>query len=100
MKFNEKQKRKVGERGYIYIGTYERNEKLLDGRVLGVDVDREYKKSYVKIRCPYCNTEYDTWIVSFVVMSIKIHLLIIYKLGLVNLWINIGIGRRILKTHI
>ena len=66
MKINEKQKRKVEERGYIYIGTYERNEKLLDGRVLGVDVDREYKKSYVKIRCPYCNTEYDTWIVSFV----------------------------------
>ena len=48
MKFNEKQKRKVEERGYIYIGTYERNEKLLDGRILGVDVDREYKKSYVK----------------------------------------------------
>ena len=63
MKFNEKQKRKVEERGYIYIGTYERNEKLLDGRILGVDVDREYKKSYAKIKCPYCNTEYDTWMV-------------------------------------
>ena len=28
MRFNEKQKRKVEERGYIYIGTYERNEKF------------------------------------------------------------------------
>ncbi|WP_297136151.1 zinc-ribbon domain-containing protein [Terrisporobacter sp.] len=53
MYYNENHSKKVEERGYIYIYTYERYEYTLDKHILNL------KCKYVRIKCPYCNIEYD-----------------------------------------
>ena len=60
MIISEKHKVIVENRKYIYIGTYVRNEKLLDsGKVIGIDVDKLNKRIYLRVKCAYCGTEYD-----------------------------------------
>ena len=53
MYYNEKHAKVVEQRGdnYQYIGSYKRNEKLSNGNVA--------KESYMRVKCPYCGTEYD-----------------------------------------
>lgn len=55
MKINEKHKESVENRGdnYIYIGTYEVNEKLENGKL------RPSRTPYIRVECPYCKVEYD-----------------------------------------
>lgn len=52
MYYNEEHKRKVEERGdgYEYIGSYKSKEITIDGKK---------SKPHIRIRCPYCNKEYD-----------------------------------------
>lgn len=58
---NEKHKKRVKERGdgYTYIGSYRCNETTMDGK---------YNKSlsYIRVKCPYCGSEYDVQLSSFV----------------------------------
>ena len=53
MYYNEKHAKVVEQRGdnYQYIGSYKRNEILNNGNVA--------KESYMRVKCPYCGTEYD-----------------------------------------
>lgn len=62
MKFNKNHELKIYERGdnYIYIGTYERYEKTIDKDIVNKNSD------YVRIKCPYCDKEYDIKLSSFV----------------------------------
>ena len=52
MYFNEKHKERVENRGdgYIYIGSYHKNETTIDGKK---------SKSHIRVECPYCGKEYD-----------------------------------------
>ena len=54
MYINEKHKREVESRNYIYIGSYKRNEITLDGK--------NSTAVYVRVKCKYCNNEYDKFI--------------------------------------
>lgn len=54
MVINENHKRAVEGRGYIYIGTYEKNENLIDSNRI-----KPYKITYIRVQCPYCDKEYD-----------------------------------------
>lgn len=49
MYFNEKHKERVENRsdGYIYIGSYHRNEETIDGKNL------KHDKNYIRVKCPY-----------------------------------------------
>lgn len=60
MKFNNEHKEIVENRGYIYIGSYERNEKTIDKKLLII-----YNK-YIRIQCPYCKKEYDIHLTGFI----------------------------------
>ena len=53
MYYNEEHAEIVIQRGdnYQYIGSYKRNEILNNGNVA--------KESYMRVKCPYCGTEYD-----------------------------------------
>ena len=52
MYFNEEHKKIVEERGdrYIYIGSYKYKEITIDGKK---------SKSHIRVKCPYCEEEYD-----------------------------------------
>lgn len=68
MKYDKKYKQKVIERGdgYNYLWTYERGDVLSDrNKIIGVDIDLNYKKTYLRVKCPFCLTEYDVEIQSF-----------------------------------
>lgn len=55
MYFNEKHKQIVIDRGdnYTYIGTYKYNEETIDGK------NKKGNANYIRIKCTYCNKEYD-----------------------------------------
>ena len=56
----------VEGRNYKYIYTYEKHERLKDkNKVLGVDIDRKNKRTYIRVKCPYCKKEYDIRLSSF-----------------------------------
>jgi hypothetical protein len=58
---NEEHKRRVIERGdgYEYIGSYHSKE---------ITIDSKYNKSssYIRVKCPYCGSEYDIMLSNFV----------------------------------
>lgn len=58
MYFNEKHKQRVINRGdnYEYIGSYKYNEET---------IDKKKSKSHIRIKCPYCNKEYDVRLDNF-----------------------------------
>lgn len=62
MYYNEEHKKKVIERGdgYIYIGSYHKNEVTIDGKN-----KNKSKNSYIRVKCPYCSKEYDVQLGSF-----------------------------------
>nr|DAF82518.1 MAG TPA: restriction enzyme [Caudoviricetes sp.] len=55
MYFNEKHKEKVENRrdGYVYIGSYHKNEVTID------DKNKKNNNVYIRVKCPYCKREYD-----------------------------------------
>ena len=55
MYYNEEHKQRVENRGdgYTYIGTYKCGEITIDGK------GGKGNNSYIRIKCPYCETEYD-----------------------------------------
>lgn len=53
MYINEKHKEIVENRGYGYIGSYTTREITLDNK------NKRGIYSYVRVKCPYCNSEYD-----------------------------------------
>lgn len=59
MYFNEKHKQMVENRGYIYIGSYDRKEVTLDGK------NKKMNKIHIKVECNYCGKKYDVDIYSF-----------------------------------
>ena len=61
MYYNEKHKKKVIERGdgYIYIGSYHKNEVTLDGK------NKKGTMNYIRVKCPYCGSEYDITLGNF-----------------------------------
>ena len=52
---NEEHKQSFEERGdgYEYIGTYRCDEMTMDGK------NKKGKSNYIRIKCPYCDNEYD-----------------------------------------
>ena len=56
MYYNEEHKKLVEERGdgYTYIGSYHRNEETIDEKNKG-----KSKKIHIRVKCPYCGSEYD-----------------------------------------
>lgn len=59
MYINEKHKRIVENRGYGYIGSYRTKEVTLDNKnKKGTDI-------YIRVKCPYCNSEYDVHLSGF-----------------------------------
>ena len=61
MYYNEEHKKRVIERGdgYEYIGSYHSKEITIDGKY-------SKNKSYIRVKCPYCGSEYDIRLNSFV----------------------------------
>jgi hypothetical protein len=59
---NEEHKRGVIERGdgYEYIGSYKLNEVTIDGK------NKKHNATYIRVKCPYCRSEYDVALSSFV----------------------------------
>lgn len=57
---NEEHRKRVIERGdgYEYIGSYHRNEETIDGK-------KNKCKELIRVKCPYCEKEYDIDIYSF-----------------------------------
>lgn len=62
MYYNEKHKNIVEKRGdrYKYLGSYRTKEVTLDGK------NKNGKKNYFRVKCPYCGGEYDVRIDHFV----------------------------------
>jgi len=62
MYYNEKHKNIVEKRGdrYKYLGSYKTKEVTLDGK------NKNGKKNYFRVKCPYCGGEYDVRIDHFV----------------------------------
>lgn len=60
MRINEKHKSIVENRNYIYIGTYDTNEIMLDSNKL-----RKPRTRYVRVKCKYCNHSYDIQLGAF-----------------------------------
>ena len=60
MYYNEEHKRRVIERGdgYTYIGSYHCGEETIDRK-------NKSKNSYIRVKCPYCDKEYDVILGSF-----------------------------------
>lgn len=54
MKIVQSYKEKVEERGYVYIGTYGKGEYTKDKNYF-----MKYSCRYIRVKCPYCGTEYD-----------------------------------------
>ena len=59
MYFNNNHKKIVKDRGYKYIGSYNRNEITLDNK------NKNKKSVYIRVKCLYCGKEYDINIQSF-----------------------------------
>lgn len=59
MYFNDNHKKIVKDRGYKYIGSYNRNEITLDNK------NKNKKSVYIRVKCLYCGKEYDINIQSF-----------------------------------
>ncbi len=61
MYYNEEHKNIVEKRGdgYTYIGSYKCNEVTLDGK------NKNGKQNYIRVKCPYCGSEYDIKLSSF-----------------------------------
>ena len=59
MYFNEEHKHMVENRGYIYIGSYDRKEVTLDGK------NKKMNKIHIRVECSYCGKKYDIDIYSF-----------------------------------
>ena len=61
MYYNKEHEEKVNNRGdrYIYIGSYHSKEYTIDGK---------YSKSlsYIRVKCPYCDKEYDITLNAFI----------------------------------
>ena len=49
---NEKHKEIVKNRGYSYIGSYKCGEVTIDGKC-------DKKHTYIRVKCPYCDNEFD-----------------------------------------
>lgn len=63
---NKRHKGIVENEGYEYVYTYERMDKLKDsGKILGVDIDTRCKRSFIRVKCPYCGNVYDIRFDSF-----------------------------------
>ena len=52
MYINNKHKEIVENRRYEYIGSYKKDEITIDGK-------NNKKNTYIRVKCPYCGTEYD-----------------------------------------
>lgn len=50
---NEEHKKVVEGRGYGYIGSYDRKEITIDNK------NKSKKHIYIRVKCPYCSSEYD-----------------------------------------
>lgn len=59
MHCNLKHKQMVENRGYIYIGSYDRKEVTLEGK------NKKMNKIHIRVKCPYCKNEYDIDIYTF-----------------------------------
>ena len=61
MYYNEEHKKIVEERGdnYTYIGSYRYKEETIDGK------NKKLNTIFIRVKCPYCNEEYDIAIKSF-----------------------------------
>ena len=62
MYFNEKHNQRVINRGdnYTYIGSYRTNEVTIDGK------NKKGGQIYIRVKCPYCRTEYDVTLGGFI----------------------------------
>lgn len=62
MYINEEHKYKVENRGdnYQYIGSYKSDEITIDGK------NKSKKTSYIRVKCPYCGSEYDICLYNFI----------------------------------
>lgn len=61
MKIKEEHRKKVEERGYKYISTYEKGDYTIDKGIL-----LKRTSQYVRIKCLYCDTEYDIQLVGLI----------------------------------
>ena len=61
MYYNEEHAKRVKERGdnYEYIGSYKKCDTTIDGK------NKSHKSWYIRVKCPYCNKEYDVGSNSF-----------------------------------
>ena len=61
MYYNEEHKKIVEERvdKYTYIGSYNRKEETIDGK------NKKLNTMFIRVKCPYCNKEYDIRLDSF-----------------------------------
>ncbi len=57
---NKKHKINVENRGYRYVGTYEKQEVMIDS-----GLPRPVSETYMRVICPYCKKEYDTRVSGF-----------------------------------
>ena len=66
MYFNEKHKERVENRGdgYIYIGSYRRNEETIDGKNKNKNKIKR-GNTHIRVKCPYCGKEYDVRLEGF-----------------------------------
>ena len=56
---NLEYKQMVENRGYIYIGSYDRKEMTKDGK------NKNKNKIHIRVKCPYCKTKYDIDVYTF-----------------------------------
>lgn len=59
MHIDNKHKEIVKKRKYRYLGTYKTKEITIDGK------NKKGNDIYIRVKCPYCNTEYDVTLSSF-----------------------------------
>lgn len=61
MYYNEEHEEMVNNRGdkYTYIGSYNRKEETIDGK------NKKLNTMFIRVKCPYCNKEYDIRLDSF-----------------------------------
>ena len=56
----------IKEKNHEYLGTYERREKMIDScKILGIDIDKESRRQFARVKCLYCNKERDVRIDTF-----------------------------------
>ena len=56
MYYNEFHANRIKEKAtdYIYVGTYEKGDKILNGKIFGIDAYKNNKTSLIRIKCDYC----------------------------------------------